>query len=119
MVWGLAYKPGTSTLRRSLSVELCEWLFDEGSFVYVHDPAVYEPPEEWDKHQFKFIDDPLDPLSEIDALVVGTQWPQYLELEVDPHHTNKNLIVFDPGRYLGEAKFEDSVEYISVGTLGR
>ena len=25
-IWGLTYKPGTSTLRRSLSVELCNWL---------------------------------------------------------------------------------------------
>ena len=27
-IWGLTYKPGTDTLRRSLSVELCNWLLN-------------------------------------------------------------------------------------------
>lgn len=30
-VWGLTYKPGTNTLRRSLSVELCAWLNSQGA----------------------------------------------------------------------------------------
>ncbi|MEK7383945.1 MAG: nucleotide sugar dehydrogenase, partial [Elusimicrobiota bacterium] len=30
-VWGLTYKPGTDTLRRSLAVELCDWLLEQGA----------------------------------------------------------------------------------------
>src|SRR5450759_2140238 len=39
-VWGLTYKPGTDTLRRSSAVELCEWLHAQGATVRAHDPAV-------------------------------------------------------------------------------
>ena len=30
-VWGLTYKPGTDTLRRSSAVELCRWLLEQGA----------------------------------------------------------------------------------------
>jgi len=33
-VWGLTYKPGTDTLRRSLAVELCDWLIEQGATGY-------------------------------------------------------------------------------------
>ena len=39
-VLGLTYKPGTDTLRRSGSVELCKWLMSRGVKVRAHDPAV-------------------------------------------------------------------------------
>src|SRR5207247_8830552 len=39
-VWGLTYKPGTSTLRRSGAIELCDWLSAEGATVSAHDPIV-------------------------------------------------------------------------------
>src|SRR5205807_818835 len=42
-VWGLTYKPGTDTLRRSSAVELCRWLLDRGASVRAHDPAVAKP----------------------------------------------------------------------------
>jgi len=46
-VWGLTYKPGTDTLRRSLAVELCDWLLEQGATIRVHDPIVGELPQHW------------------------------------------------------------------------
>src|SRR5262249_17766884 len=43
-VWGLTYKPGTDTLRRSGAVELCDWLHEQGATVRAHDPAVHRLP---------------------------------------------------------------------------
>src|SRR4029450_3130562 len=45
-ILGLTYKPGTSTLRRSASVELCTWLHNQGVRVQAHDPAIGELPAE-------------------------------------------------------------------------
>src|SRR4029079_7195460 len=45
-IWGLTYKPGTDTLRRSTSIELCRWLLDEGASVSVHDPEPKSLPEQ-------------------------------------------------------------------------
>ena len=44
-VWGLTYKPGTNTLRRSLSVEMCNWLRDKGVEISVHHPSECELPD--------------------------------------------------------------------------
>ena len=39
-VWGLTYKEGTDTLRRSSAIELCRWLVAQGASVRAHDPVV-------------------------------------------------------------------------------
>src|SRR5262249_7302954 len=39
-IWGLTYKVGTDTLRRSSAVELCRWLIERGATVRAHDPVV-------------------------------------------------------------------------------
>lgn len=46
-VWGLAYKPGTDTLRRSGSVELVNWLLAKGAVVSTYDPLVRQIPSDW------------------------------------------------------------------------
>ena len=43
-LWGLTYKPGTDTLRRSMAIELCRWLVGEGALLRVHDPAAADLP---------------------------------------------------------------------------
>jgi len=40
MVFGLTYKEGTNTLRRSGSLEFCEWLDKEGCIVYAYDDLI-------------------------------------------------------------------------------
>src|SRR3954468_5008795 len=45
-VLGLTYKPGTDTLRRSWSVELCRWMHGQRIRVRAHDPAVKQLPDE-------------------------------------------------------------------------
>ena len=45
-IWGLTYKPGTDTLRRSLAVELCDWLIEQGASIKIYDPAVRNMPEQ-------------------------------------------------------------------------
>jgi UDPglucose 6-dehydrogenase len=45
-VWGLTYKAGTDTLRRSSAIELCQWLREQGASVQAHDPAVKQLPEQ-------------------------------------------------------------------------
>ena len=75
-VWGLTYKPGTDTLRRSSAVELCRWLVDQGAVVQTHDPAVQTLPAELAR-LFSLHTTPLDALAGAAALVVATEWPEY------------------------------------------
>jgi UDPglucose 6-dehydrogenase len=117
-VWGLTYKPGTDTLRRSLSVELCRMLVREGASVAVFDPLVRKLPEEISG--IEMCADPISAATLADAVVVGTPWPLFREvtaealLAVSPRAT-----VIDPGRFLHTTLGSDPrVRYVSVGTPG-
>ena len=115
-IWGLTYKPGTNTLRRSLAVELCDWLLEQGASVKVHDPTVQDLPERWVGRVFCY-QLALDALVEADVLVVGTEWPEFrqqankLVSVAKPH-----IMVIDASRHLQSALASSGLKYVSVGT---
>jgi UDPglucose 6-dehydrogenase len=76
-IWGLTYKPGTDTLRRSSAIELCRWLVSVGASVRAHDPAVGALPPEL-AGDVELCSDPLQAADGADALVLCTPWPDYL-----------------------------------------
>lgn len=80
-VWGLTYKPGTDTLRRSTAIELCRSLLDEHALVRVHDPVVKDLPA--DLAAIVRCSTALEAASGADALVVATEWPDYREQAAD------------------------------------
>ena len=115
-VWGLTYKAGTDTLRRSMAVELCNWLLEEGAQVRVHDPAAEALPLAW-KHKVVRASDPLDALEGTQFLVVCTEWPQYREIPPEAVTTvSPNLTVLDPNRFLSPLGASGRVKYLAVGT---
>jgi UDPglucose 6-dehydrogenase len=98
-VWGLTYKPGTDTLRRSTSVELCRWLVEQGVEVRVHDPAVKDLSE---LAGVSRCGTPLEAAAGADALVVATEWPQYRQVAADALiATMPSGLVIDANRFLG------------------
>jgi UDPglucose 6-dehydrogenase len=115
-IWGLTYKPGTDTLRRSSAVELCVWLHDRGARVRAHDPAVRQLPAELRVH-LELAADPLDAATGAAALVVATPWPDYKE--VDGHEVARRMLgtlVLDPNRFLaGIFEQQPGLVYLSVG----
>jgi len=118
-VWGLTYKPGTDTLRRSAAIELCSWLLAQGAKVRVHDPAVKELPSEW-KLQVTRCGEPLDALKDAQALVVSTGWPQYGEIPGNLiAGTAPGIVVLDANRFLSSLAKEAGVRYMAVGTPDR
>lgn len=114
-VWGLTYKPGTDSLRRSTSVELCQWLLDEGAVVHVHDPAARALPaalEAVSRH-----DDALGAATAADALVVATEWPEYREVDPDSlAGVMPSGLVLDANQFLGPTLGADSrFRVVAVG----
>jgi len=117
-IWGLTYKPGTDTLRRSSAVELCRWLHDQGADVRAHDPAVKELPH--DVASFaRLTADPLDALIGASALVVATAWPEYRQVDVNEVKSRMaRRLVLDADRFLGETLGGAAdIEYLSVGRV--
>jgi len=115
-VWGLTYKPGTDTLRRSMAVELCDWLLAQGASLRVHDPAVAALPESWRGKALRS-DDPLDAVRGAGALVVCTEWPQYRNVSGrDIAAAAPRLLVLDATRFLSALASEPNLAYVAVGT---
>lgn len=115
-IWGLTYKPGTNTLRRSLAVELCDWLLTQGALIHVYDPSVKELPERWfDKVVISAT--ALDAVKNAKALVVGTEWPEFkqsaLHLEGNAH---QDMLVLDSNRHIQVQVLKQSFKYVAVGT---
>ncbi|HWJ50985.1 MAG TPA: UDP-glucose/GDP-mannose dehydrogenase family protein, partial [Solirubrobacteraceae bacterium] len=81
-IWGLTYKPGTDTLRRSSAVELCRWLLAEGADVRAHDPAVRALPSDL-ATRMQLCDTPLEAARDAEVLVVCTPWPDYLQVPAE------------------------------------
>ena len=111
-VWGLTYKAGTDTLRRSSSVELCTWLHRAGARVVAHDPALKSLPTEL-QPVIELRGSPSEAATGVDALVVATEWPIYRDVELQ---VKGQLTILDATRFLRQ-KFENHphVRYVTIG----
>lgn len=115
-IWGLTYKPGTDTLRRSLAVELCDWLIEQGATVHVHDPVVRQLPEHWSGRVINH-SRALDAVAGVDVLVIGTEWPEFRQTAAGLlSAASPNLVVIDANRHLQTAAASLGLAYVAVGT---
>jgi UDPglucose 6-dehydrogenase len=115
-IWGLTYKPGTDTLRRSSAVELCDWLSAHGATIRAHDPAVRSLPPDLSS-RVHLLSDPLAALDGASALVVATPWLEYRDIDGSTAAARlARPLVIDANRFLGDSLGRvPGVEYVSVG----
>ncbi len=115
-VWGLTYKPGTDTLRRSSSVELCRQLAASGVVVQAFDPAVAELPEEL-AASIRLCASAEAALEGAQALVLATPWPAFRQI---PAATIAGALpgglVLDADRFLAQQLAGvTALKYVTVG----
>ncbi len=112
-ILGLAYKPNTNTLRRSSSVELCEWLHANGAIIHAYDPHVDSLPSHL-ASQITLHKNAAAMLPLVDCIVVATEHPQFREL----YAANKKLFtrktLIDP-----TGMFEKDVADVRYASVGR
>jgi UDPglucose 6-dehydrogenase len=115
-VWGLVYKQGTDTLRRSSSVELCRDLAGAGAVVKVHDSAVRRVPDDL-SGLFALCTSPLEAAEDASAVVVQTDWPSYREVEPERLvAAMRSALVVDPDGFLAKTLGKaDGIRYVRVG----
>lgn len=116
-IWGLTYKPGTDTLRRSLAVELCDWLLIQGAQVRVYDPVVKRLPAQW-AGKVIHCATALDSVADAQVLVVGTEWPELKQAASDlAGRANPGMLVVDANRHL--QGHLHTFNYLAVGTSSK
>ena len=115
-IWGLTYKPGTDTLRRSLAVELCDWLLTRGAQLRVYDPAVKRLPENW-AGKVVHCETSLDAVMDARVLVVGTEWSEFKQAASGLiGKAPSDLLVVDANRHLEAQVSQLGFKYLAVGT---
>ena len=116
-VLGLTYKPNTSTLRRSLSVELCNWLISKNIEISVFDPKIKLPPKEL-KGKFNFFDNLNNDLFKTDVIVLFNECEEFLEIDFDLiYKTNSDVRIIDPNGFLYKSKIKtiNKFNYYKIG----
>jgi UDPglucose 6-dehydrogenase len=113
---GVTYKPGTSTLRRSLPLEIIDLLIAEGASVKIFDPKA-DFKELPDPHKYTVCLSIEDALKQADLAVLLTEWSEFRNVEWKSLQPNMSApLVFDTKNYLDGKMLEMAgINYYSVG----
>jgi UDPglucose 6-dehydrogenase len=114
-VWGLTYKPGTDTLRRSAAIELCTDLAARGATVVAWDPAVKALPPELTS-TITLAATAEAAVKGASALVIATEWPELRQVELGAALAGmQRRLVLDANRFLAANIAKVDAEYYAVG----
>jgi UDPglucose 6-dehydrogenase len=80
-VLGAAFKPNTDDTRDSPGLTIAEALSEQGATVVVHDPVVHSLPQTSDSEKLTLNKDVNEVISEVDLMIVATDWPEYRDLD--------------------------------------
>jgi len=74
-MWGVAFKAGTDDVRASPALRIAAILQADGAEVVAYDPEAVSD-------QFEMIDDPVEVARDADVLLVATEWPEFLTVDL-------------------------------------
>ena len=79
-VWGLSFKPGTDDMRSAPSIEIINTLLEEGVRLRLYDPEAM-PLARGVLKGGTFVKNAYEAARGADALLVLTEWPEFLEID--------------------------------------
>ncbi len=115
-VLGLSFKPNTDDVRDAPALEVIRLLENEGAFVKVYDPQAMEVAAPYIKKAV-FCDDPYCAVTDVDALVLATEWNEFKQLDFSRIRSLMRTPVILDGRNLwdGDALRAMGFTYFGVG----
>ncbi|WP_026602962.1 UDP-glucose dehydrogenase family protein [Methylomonas sp. 11b] len=118
-LWGLAFKPNTDDMREAPSRVLLEALIDAGATVRAYDPEAMEEAQRiyGDKTGLVYCAKQADTLSDVDALIIVTEWKQFRSPDFDDlSRLLKDKVIFD-GRNMYEPRLvkQFGLQYYAIG----
>lgn len=115
-VLGLTYKAGTSTLRRSVALEVIRALSEAGAKVRAYDPRA-DLSELKEPVTFDVVPDAYEAAAGAGALLVLTEWPEFRELDFDRIGSAMTRpVILDGKNLLADLRLgERGLQYMGVG----
>ncbi len=116
-ILGLAFKPNTNSVAGSSSVRLAESLVAKGARVRAYDPVAIPEAKTRLNGSVRYCDSAYAVAEGVDALVVGTGWPEFRALDFDRiKHLLKTPIIVDTKNLLDSVRLRAlGFEYVGVG----
>ena len=116
---GLAFKPGTDDMREAASLVLSSRLLAEGADVVGHDPIANEAARAV-LHGVEIVDDVMQAVHGVDAVVLVTEWQQYAELDLTSVAAVMRTKLLIDGRnlYTASQAAQAGLTYEGVGRPG-
>lgn len=114
-ILGLTYKPGTNTLRRSMSLDLASLLKDKGFEVKAFDPVIKE---QIFSHSFIKVCSNIDDFFQnLDMVILMTDWPEFLKLNLPKlASVMKNRTMIDTKNFLDSQMYKNNgFKYLEIG----
>jgi UDPglucose 6-dehydrogenase len=116
-ILGLAFKPNTNSVAGSSSIRLVQTLLAQGAKVRAYDPEALAEAKMQLNGTVRYCDTAYAVAEGVDALVVGTAWPEFRTLDFGKiKHLLKRPIIVDTKNLLDSARLRAmGFQYVGVG----
>jgi len=116
-ILGLAFKPNTNSVAGSASVQLAQNLLSKGARVRAYDPVAIPEARLHLNGTVKYCESAYGVAEGVDALVVGTGWPEFRTLDFAKiRHLLKRPIIIDTKNLLDSSRLRAmGFQYMGVG----
>ena len=116
-ILGLAFKPNTNSVAGSASVQLAQNLLSKGARVRAYDPVAIPEARAQLNGMVKYCESAYGVAEGVDALVVGTGWPEFRTLDFSKiRHLLKRPIIIDTKNLLDSSRLRAmGFQYMGVG----
>jgi len=116
-VWGLAFKPNTDDTRDAPSLEIVDRLHQKGAQLNLFDPKAMGNfklsfPEDDLIH---YHDNKYDALEDSDALIILTEWEEFIDADLSRMKNLMKLPIIIDGRNIYEPQNMQGFEYYGIG----
>src|SRR5579864_9225533 len=116
-ILGLAFKPNTNSVAGSSSLRLAQALIAKGARVRAYDPVAIPEAQLLLNGTVKYCETAYAAAEGVDAMVVGTGWPEFRALDFDRiKHLLKKPVIVDTKNLLDSVRLRAlGFEYVGVG----
>ncbi len=116
-ILGLAFKPNTNSVAGSSSVRLAQSLIAKGARVRAYDPVAIPEAKMQLNGTIRYCETAYAAAEGVDALVVGTGWPEFRALDFDKiKHLLKRPVIVDTKNLLDSVRLRAmGFQYVGVG----
>ena len=116
-IWGLAFKDNTDDMRESPALDIIPLLLQNGAKVKAYDPIAIDNAKNMLPEDVEYGNNRYDVLKGVDALIILTDWKEFIEIDFDIIKENvKDSVVFDGRNMYDREEVENhGIKYFGMG----